>query len=246
MSSRKTFQPLALLAGLALGGALLAPSRAAADEAATGDPPLIIVRGDGEVRVHPDSLGLDVGVEARAATLDQARGQVNDGMRAVLDAVRALDVPGLTIGTRVLQVSPVYAARRADQPPSIVGYTASNHATITVEHVPVADLGDRASRIVDTAVTAGANSVGSLELFLADPTPAGDEALADAVRDARRQADTIASAAGVRVGDVYQIEESPSMRIVPRALTMRPVAATPVEVEDIVVESSVTAKYTFR
>jgi hypothetical protein len=246
MSSRKTFQHLALLAGLALGGALLAPSGAAADEMRSDDPPLIIVRGTGEVRVHPDSLSLDVGVEARAATLDQARGQVNSAMRSVIDAIRALNVPGLTLDTKILQVNPVYATRRSDQPPAIVGYTASNHVVVNVERLPIAELGDRASRLIDTAVTAGANSVGQLEFYLADPTPANDEALAAAVRDARRQADTIASAAGVHVGDVYSVEEQPVMRVVPRALTVQPVAATPIEVEDIVVDSNVTAKYTFR
>jgi hypothetical protein len=247
MSSRKTFQHLSILAGLALGGALLAPSRAAADEADDGQTAaaLIIVHGSGEVRVHPDSLNLDVGVEARANTVDQARTQVNGAMRAVLAAVHALDVPGLTIDTKILQLNPVYATRRADQPPAIVGYTASNHATITVVHLPAAELGERASKLVDTAVTAGANSVGQLGFFLADPTSASDQALAEAVRDARRQADTIATAAGVHLGDVFSVEQAPVMRITPRAFAMAPVAATPVEVDDIVVDSSVTARYTF-
>jgi hypothetical protein len=35
------------------------------------------------------------------------------------------------------------------------------------------------------------------------------------------------------------------MRIMPRALRIEAVASTPIEVEDIVVQNSVTARYTF-
>jgi uncharacterized protein YggE len=243
MSPRKYLKQLGLLAGLALGGAALAPSSAAADDTAQ-DAQLIVVQGSGEVRVRPDSLRVDVGVEARAATVDAAREKVNASMHRVIDAVKALDIPELTVETRILNVSPVYATRPSDQPPAIVGYSASNHVAVTVRNAPVDELGERGSRIIDVALGAGANEVGGIDFFLADPTAAEEEALAAAVRDAQRDAETIARAAGVTLGPLYFVEESPGMRVVPRA-RIQTITSTPVEVEDIVVQNSVTAKYSF-
>ncbi|APR85654.1 Hypothetical protein A7982_11003 [Minicystis rosea] len=247
MSPRKYLKRLALLAGLALG--LAAPSGAAADDTAgdaASDVQLIVVHGSGEVRVRPDSLTVDVGVEARAQTLEQARAQVNTAMQRVLEAVKALDLPDLTTETRILQVSPVFAAPSRDhQAPRIVGYAATNHVSITIVRVPVEELGNRGSLILDKALGAGANSIGGIDFFLADPSSAEDEALAAAVRDAKRDAETIAGAAGVTLGPVQSIEEGGASRFVPRALKIEAIASTPIEVDDIVVQNNVTAKFTF-
>lgn len=245
MSPRKYLKQLGLLAGLALGGAVFAPSSAAAGDAAQDAQPLIVVQGSGEVRVPPDSLSVDVGVEARAATVEEAREKVNASMRRVIDAVRGLEIPDLTVETRILNVSPVYANRPSDQPPAIVGYSASNHVAVTVRNAPVDELGARGSRIIDVALGAGANEMGGIDFFLDDPTVAEGDALVAAVRDAQRDAEIIARAAGVTLGPIYSVEESPGMRLVPRAARIETITSTPVEVEDIVVQSNVTAKYTF-
>jgi hypothetical protein len=245
MSPRKYRKHAGFLAAVAVGAAVLAPTGAAADGPAC-DVPLIVVNGSGEVRVHPDSLHVDVGVEARAQTLDQARNQANAGMEHVLAAVRALRLPDLGMETSVLQVSPVYAAiTRENQAPRITGYSASNHVTVKIVRAPVDELGDRGSRILDAALGAGANSVSGIDFFLADPAPAEDEALGAAVHDAQRDAQTIAAAAGVTLGELRSVEETSGMRIMPRALRIEAVASTPIEVEDIVVQNSVTARYTF-
>src|SRR5258708_7488825 len=92
MSSRKYQNHLLLAAGLAPGGLALLPGAAAADDTS---PSLIVARGTGEVRVRPDSVHVDVGAEAQAATLEEARSQVGSTMKHVLDALRGLGVPAL-------------------------------------------------------------------------------------------------------------------------------------------------------
>lgn len=246
MSARKYLKQLGVLAGLALGSAALAPSSAAAEVEAREEQQLIVVQGSGEVRARPDSLHIDVGVEARATKLDEATRKVNVTMRHVIDAVRALGIQDLTVETRILNVSPVYANRRPEETPTIVGYMASNHVSVTVRHAPVDELGARGSRVIDAALTAGANTVAGIDFFLDDPAPAEEEALARAVRDAQRDAETIARAANVTLGALHSVEEVAGMRIVPRAARLEMLASTPVEVEDIVVQSNVTARYTFR
>lgn len=246
MSLRKYLKHLVLLAGLSLCGVAVGPPGALAEDAAHDDAQLIVVHGAGAARVRPDSLRVDVGVEVRAATLDQAREQAGRVTRLVIDAIRATGIPNLAIETKVIQVNPVYAAHHADQPPSIIGFAASNHVSVTLRNAPDAELGDRGSRILDAAVTAGANSVGGLELFLADPVPAQSQALEAAVLDAQHDAEIIAKAANVTLAGLRSVEESSAGRIVPRAITLQAGVSTPVEVEDIVVQSNVTAKFAFR
>jgi uncharacterized protein YggE len=241
MSPRKLFTHLGILGGIGLAGAA-APSSAAADDQ---QAQVIIVHGEGEVRVSPDSLSVDVGSEARGTTLDQARDQVSRTMTAVTDALRALQIPDLTIQTEALSVNPIFGPRHGDAPPAIIGYAASLHASVTVRSVPVAELGDRGSRILDTALTAGANSVGGLDFFLANPSSAEQAALSTAVKAAQQDAETIALAAGVQLDGLYNLEETPGMHLVPRAAAPSALASTPVEVQDLLIQSSVTARYAF-
>lgn len=238
-------KPLTLALGLTLAGAALAPSGAAAD---TGDEAthLIITYGSGAIHVRPDSLVVDVGVEARASSVDGARRQAATSMRSVIDALGGLRLEALTLDTRMINVSPIYGPGRDDRPPAIVGYSASNHLTVRLEGVPENELAGHGSRIVDAALGAGANQVSSFDVYLSDPTPAEDEALAEAVRDATHDAEVVARAAGVTLAGLASLEQAPGMHLVPRAVTLSAMASTPIEIDDIVVQSNVTAKFAFR
>jgi uncharacterized protein YggE len=244
MSPRKYLKHLGLLAGLSLFGVAAGAPGARADEAAC-DAQLIVVHGAGATHVRPDSLRVDIGVEVRAATLDQAREQAGRTARKVIDAVRATAIANLTLDTKVIQVNPIYGPHRADQPPVIIGFAASNHVVVTLREAPVDELGDRGARVIDAAMTAGANSIGGLEFFLADPSAAQDEALTAAVSDAQHDAEVIARAGGVTLGGLRSVETSTVGRIVPRSITLEAGVSTPIEVEDIVVQSNVTAKFAF-
>ena len=244
MSPRKYLKHLVLLTGLSLGGLTAGAPAAHADDDAC-DAQLIVVHGAGAAHVRPDSLRVDVGVEVRATTLDQAREQAGRTARKVTDAVRATGLANLTLDTKVLQVNPIYGPHRADQPPTIIGFAASNHVVVTLREAPVEELGDRGARLIDVAMTAGANSIGGLEVFLADPGAAQDEALTAAVLDAQHDAEMVARAGVVTLGALRSVETSSGGRIVPRSITLEASASTPIEVEDVVVQSNVTARYAF-
>src|SRR5580692_2212330 len=83
MSSRKYPRHLHIIAALALGGLALTPGHARADDDSEAQS-VIVARGSGEVQVQPDSVHVDVGSEAQATTLDDARTQVSTAMTHVL------------------------------------------------------------------------------------------------------------------------------------------------------------------
>jgi uncharacterized protein YggE len=234
-----------LLAGvLALAG-ILFTVRAAADD--DGGRSVIIIRGTGEVRARPDSVRVEVGTEAQAPTLDAVREQVSGSVSRIVRALRAMDIPNLTVETADLRFNPVYAASKEGEVPSIVGYAASNRVLVTTKQAPDTELSNRAARIVDAALQAGANQIGGLDFFLADSTSAESQALTLAVENAARDADIMARAAHVTITGPVSLEEASAARV-PRALTIAaaPLASTPVEVGDIIIQSSVTAKFAFR
>jgi hypothetical protein len=247
MSSRKILKHSFVVAALALVGPALAPAPAAADDVSDSAAQAVITtHGSGEVDVRPDSVRVDVGVEAQAATLEQARTQANAAMTRAIAALRSLNLPDLTISTRQLRFSPVYAPPKNDMPPSIIGYSASNHVTVTSQNASIDELPARAARIVDTAMNAGANNVGSIEFYLADPSTAEDEALARAVENARHDAEVMARAAGVTLGALASMEEATALRV-PRMYALAASApATPIEVGSITISSDVTARFSFR
>jgi uncharacterized protein len=248
MSPRTHLRHPLLVAAMALGGLALAPAHAAADDA--GSRSVILAQGSGEVRVRPDSVHVDVGVETQAATLDDATNQVNRRMQRVVDALGALGLPDLVVETRTVRFSPVYAPPQENQPPSISGFSASNHVLVTDKGVAQDKLGARATAIVDAALGAGANALGGVDFFLADPSQAEDQALTLAVQNAGNDAETMAKAAGVTLLGVISIEEASASRT-PRFLPLEAasyagaIASTPIEVGEISITSQVTAKYAF-
>jgi uncharacterized protein len=252
MSPAKHLKHPLLVAALALGGLALAPAPAAASDSGTRS--VIISHGSGEVRVQPDSVHIDLGAEAQAASLDEATSQVSTAMQRVLDAVHRLELSGLTLETRTVRLTPVYAPPKDGHPQSIVGYSAANHVIVTEKSAPEDQLAAYASQIIDAAVGAGANSVGDPEFFLADPSQVEDEALTLAVQNAESDAHTIAKAASVTIVGLMAIEEASASRA-PRSLVMSMqamsvaapmLASTPIEIGDITIESDVTAKYEFQ
>ena len=251
MSRESSRHPVlfAIFALLAIFGLVLTPSFASAHEAVTG----IVASGSGEVRVRPDSLRIVVAVEARAKTVKEVQRQANEQMQRVLASQRALAIPNLLLQTSILSVLPVHATTpegvRTDQ---IVGYSASNGVSVAVRKAPFDKIGGYASAIMNAALEAGANEVGGLELFLDDPASARAEALAKAVKDAQRDGEIMANAAGVVIAGIASVSEggasTPMLPVqAPQYDEGGPGApATPVEAGEIVVRSQVTVRFTLR
>ncbi len=220
-------------------------------------PPLentITTQGQGEVHVKPDSLNVSLSVESRAATLDKARSDNSRKMQAVIQAVKALNIPNLTLETSGVNIYPVQGEYQRNQAPKIVGYQATNSLSVNVRRAGRDELAAYGSRIMDAALNAGANNVGGLNFYLDDLGSAQGQALQEAVRDARRNAEAMAQAAGVTLKGVSSIEGQPQFgggypRPVPmmsyKAAEAAEAPPTPVEAGETTVTSTVMVRYRF-
>jgi len=163
--------------------------------------PFVRVTGTGRVSVKPDIAFINLGVEARGATAEQARGKAAQAMTAVIEAARNSGLEDRDMQTTWVGLNPVYAP---DAESRITGYMVSHQLTLKVRDV------DGAGKVLDAAVEAGgdATRLHGLNFAVEDVDAAESEAREKAYRDAVMRAEQYARHAGVRLGQPIRISEA--------------------------------------
>jgi uncharacterized protein YggE len=159
----------------------------------------ITVTSTATVKTAPDEAVVDLGVSTESPDSAQAFAQNATDMRAVLDALKAAGIADRDLQTLNLSLDQKVVDN--GKPSEHEVYVASNRIEVTVH-----DLSTVGS-VIDTAVKAGADSVGGVRFQLANPNTVRTDALAAAVRGAREKADALAQAAGTQVVRVVTIQE---------------------------------------
>lgn len=201
----------------------------------------LTVMGEAIVSVAPDAATLQVGVVAQANDAKTAQDQISEKMHKIIDAVTGLGISAADIQTSQLSLSPVYEDTRnkPDAEPRIIAYRAANTIQITTSDVAVGN-------VIDTAITAGANQINSLQFILKNDKNARRQALEQAAQDAMQKASTLAAAMNVRLGQPYQISESSVSNRPPQPMlyTARALSAdTPVQSGQVEVRASIVVRY---
>lgn len=203
---------------------------------------VIIVRGEGHIRVAPDLATIHIGILRQAPAAQTAQDQANTVARDILAAITKAGIPANEIQTSRLTLTPVYAPRgpEATQAPRIVAYQASN-----VVAVRVLDL-TKVGAVIDAGLKSGSNEIQGVQFGLRDELAASQQALKAAVAEAQRKADTIAEGVHAQLGPPMEIEENgASVSPRPQFATMAraEMAPTPVAAGEIEVTASVTIRY---
>lgn len=219
-----------VLAASALAG-VGAPEliRAEPSDAAPGT---ISVTGNGSVETAPDTATISCGVVTQGATAREAMDRNSDAMRKVIDALKQAGVADKDLQTQYVSLNPRYD----NEGRTVVGYDASNTVSAVVRKL--ADVG----AAIDAATAAGANNVNGPTLSHGDQDRLYRDALEKAVADAKAKAEVLAREAGVSVGTVQSLTESPqNSGPVPVAFAAMRAAdsATPIEAGTTSVTASV-------
>jgi uncharacterized protein YggE len=207
------------------------------DQQAPATTPFIEVSGTAVVEVPADRAVVSFAVETRAGAAAEASAANATAMSRVLAALRGAGLPGLDLETFGYSLQPQYATDPT-RVRSIAGYAAFNNVRATISDV------NQVGRLIDVAIGAGANQVASISFAAANPEPARGTALADAVRNARAQAEVIARELGFELGPPIEIRGGAD-RPMPRMMeAMRVQAdATPIEAGDQAVSANVTVRF---
>jgi uncharacterized protein len=224
---------------------LLVPARLAAQAPQPAETPRTInVNAYGTIEREPDQGVIVVAVESEAPTARAAAEMNASRMTELVAALRRAGVAERSIRTVSYELRPEYAREdRGREPPRIVAYRAVNMVQVTTDTVA------RLGGLIDAAIGSGANRVTSIQFRLRDRQAAHLEAVAVAVRNARREAEALAAAAGERLGPVMNIGSGGFAPVPPpmpyaRADVMEmAMAATPIEGGTLSVTASVNVTY---
>jgi len=232
----------ACLAGLGSGAAGAAFAAEAASSPSTVS---IEVSGTGEVTLDPDRATVSIAVDTQGMTSAEAAADNAHRMTAVTRALLDAGAQRADLTTANYSVQPQWQYT-PNAPPKRIGYQAQNTLRVSVR--ALAQLGPW----IDRALGAGATRVENIDFESSQMDAARRKALAQAVANARADAQTLAEAAGGHLGALLDLSTlAPGgPRPLFRQLSApgpapRAVETTPIEPSPLEVTASVTGRWRF-
>jgi uncharacterized protein len=190
---------LPILVCLVLSTAIALPATAIAQQRT------VAVNGSVTQQVPNDAAGLGFSVSKSAGSRAAALELVSEHLRAVIAVVQAAPGVGATgVSTGQISLRRVHRAKR-------VIYLA-NEGINVITTQPL-----ESGELISAALRAGATAMRGPTFFIGNSELAYSQALAAAFAQAKARATTLASQAGVSVGQVLNIEEGGGVAITPPA-----------------------------
>lgn len=155
----------------------------------------------GEATRVPDIAIVSAGVVTRAATATGALEQNAARMDRVREALKRAGIADRDIQTSNISLNPEYRYAE-NQPPKLVGYTASNQLNVRFRDIR------NTGKILDALVAEGANQINGPNLTIDKPEEALDEARTKALAVGRARAELYARSLGMRVVRLLSVSES--------------------------------------
>jgi uncharacterized protein YggE len=161
-------------------------------------PRTINVTGNAQVILAPDIAYISIGVHSEAKSAAEAVASNNSQTQAVIDAIMAQGVDAKDIQTTNFSV---YQQEKFAPTGESLGTFFMTDNTVYVTNRDITKIGD----ILDAAINAGANTIYGISFDVQDKEAALATGRDQAMTDTQTQAEALAKAAGVTLGDVQSI-----------------------------------------
>jgi len=190
--------------GVALAALVLAGGNAARPARADDQPTGIRVRGQGVVSARPDIALLSIGASVRRDTAGAAFERAESLVAGLTESLKASGVSDSDIQTRQFNLNPEFGRGDSNNPPPVVGWRAVHTLSVKIRDF------SRIGRTVDNAVTVLGNDVlmQGISFSIEDTDALARQARAQAIQNARTNAEDMAARAGVRLGRISYIQET--------------------------------------
>lgn len=159
----------------------------------------ISVSGTGEVRVSADTAVISLGVNARDKDVLKAQQKVNESIAAIRTALIEQGVSEENINTEFINIYVSYDYQNDQE--TVEAYNASSTLAIKVTEM------DKVGALIDSAFASGANTLNGISFSASDTAEAEAEALQEAVADAKKKADILAEASGLKITGIETLSE---------------------------------------
>lgn len=157
--------------------------------------------GTGKVTAAPNTAIVSFSVEKNAQTVSLAQNQVNTTVDKLLQGLQTVGINTKDISTTDYSVNPQYDQSTQQR---IIGYTVSQNMQVKIQPI------DKANSAIDSITASGATNVSIGDLTFDDDTYAKlqQQAREKAVGDAKIRAQNLAHAAGIRLGNIVDVQEN--------------------------------------
>jgi uncharacterized protein YggE len=209
---------------------------------------VIHASGSGNVIGTPDRAQISLSVQTENIDVKAAQQENAARMAQVIDALAAAGIPKDALKTTGYTIYPVYedvkplSGETSGQ--KVYTYRVTNTLTVTLRDV------SRTGEVINTAVANGVNSASSIQFMLSDEQAQvlRTEALKKAVARARADADTVASALGVRITGIRDVDISGGYTPVlfenyVAGDALKAAVPTPIQPGDVTVTASISVTY---
>ena len=166
--------------------------------AAMAEDATLTVQGTGVVSLDPDTATITLGVREVSKDVSEAQAAVNRKLTQVVEKLRALGVEDKDIHTSAISI---YEDYDSDSFGDRTRYAAQNTISVTLHDI------ESAGKTIDAVFEAGANSFSDISFSASDTEAAKKRALELSVESARKKADVLAAAAGMRITGIRSVTE---------------------------------------
>lgn len=159
---------------------------------------LFRVDGSAEVKVKPDRVVLNFGTETRGKNLIETKKKNEETIKKAIEIAKRFRVSDRNIKTDYVSMHPVFTDYKTQAREFIVRQNLS----VTLENISNYDA------FLTELIEAGINNVSGVEFQTKDLKMHRDEARRLAIIAAQEKAKFLANAAGLRLGDLANLQES--------------------------------------
>lgn len=156
------------------------------------------VTGNGKVYLTPDIAYIYIGVQSKSENVGDALTENNTKSQSVAGALNELGVESKDIQTSAFNI---YPQQQFGPQGEVIKteYVVENTVNVTVRDLT------KMGQLLDTVVRSGANSINGISFDVTNRESAISEVRQKAVDDARKQAEELAAAGGVKLGKLMTI-----------------------------------------
>ncbi len=161
----------------------------------------IAISAEGKVTAAPDIATVSIGVQTESKTVSAAQKENAAKMNAIIEKVKSLGVAAEDIKTSNYSIYPQYdylSGRQVQR-----GFMVTQNIDLKIRNL------DKIGEILAAAGDLGANQVGGVAFTIDEPEDLRQQARMKALEMAKKKAQALANAAGVRLGKVVGFSESP-------------------------------------
>jgi len=164
----------------------------------SADDSVIVTTGEGVAIATPDFATLEIHIQNTSQKAAKAVEMTTISFEKLVTALKEMGLTAKDITTSNFSVNQHWETKR-DREREFIGYIASHRVNVRVLEL------NKVGEVIDVSVNAGATRIGGLRFESSNSDSVQEAALAEAVRTARRRAETMAEAAGGNLGSLIEL-----------------------------------------